>query len=270
MLLTLILVFCCLGYLVYQGLGQGSAAKPWEDPAAVEFKKEVDVRNIDFRPFFSSHSLKQHDALGGKEARVALRDPGPELRAGGLAAAALAYPPIPVEIQRYVLSGREPLQELRLIKKQTFDLDQDGNYEDYSLDEGRLVVEVGELTIWETPGNWWVSDFVLGDSTGDGILNLNLSVWKEGSFGESKPFWVTNEDKSFKNHLFIYKLVNRSFKPVWQSSNLDRPNHKISLEDDDGKNRLVVIEGEYDNPWVRQVAVWAWNGWGFSKIAVQD
>ena len=271
LLLIIILVMGC--HLVFQCPGQGSEAKLREELATNESSKkdskEVNVRKIDSQLFLNSYNQK-HQALGVSEVRLVLRSPVQELKEEDLAALAHNQPPIPLAVKRYVLSGRKPLQELRVIKKQTFDLDQDGNYEDYSLDEGRLVVEVGGLAIWESPCNWWVSDFALGDSTGDGNHNLNISVWKEGSFGNSKPFWVTGEDNSFKNHLFIYKLVNGSFKPVWQSSNLDRPNHKISLEDDDGKNLLVVIEGEYDNPRVRRVSVWAWNGWGFSKISGQD
>lgn len=274
LILTLILVMGCLGYhLVFQGPGQGSEAKLREELATKEFckkvTKEFNVKKVDSQRFFKNYNLR-HQALGGNEVRLALRSPGQELNEEDLAASAHNQLLIPVAIQSYVLYGRKPLQELRVIKKQTFDLDQDGNYEDYSLDEGRLMVEVSGQSIWESPGNWWVSDFALGDSTGDGNHNLNISVWKEGSFGNSKPFWVTGEDNSYKNHLFIYKLVNGSFKPVWQSSNLDQPNHKISLVDDDGKNLLVVIEGEYDNPRVRRVSVWAWNGWGFSKIAGQD
>jgi hypothetical protein len=56
---------------------------------------------------------------------------------------------------------------------------------------------------------------------------------------------------------------------VWQSSNLDRPNYEAGLADldGDGTNELVVVEGEYDDPGVREAGVWRWNGWGFSKIS---
>lgn len=96
----------------------------------------------------------------------------------------------------------------------------------------------------------------------------DIMLSRVGSFGPSKPFWITGEDKSIKNHLF-FKLVNGSFKPVWQSSNLDRPNYDAALEDldGDGKNELVVTEGSYTDPWERQVSIWKWNGWGFSRIS---
>jgi poly-gamma-glutamate synthesis protein (capsule biosynthesis protein) len=123
--------------------------------------------------------------------------------------------------------------------------------------------------IWESPDEWWVPDFFLGDADNDSILELNLLVWKSGSFGPHKPFWITREDMSIKNHLFIFKLAGGAFKPVWQSSNLDRPNYQAALADlnGDGKNELIVTEGDYADPGVREVGVWQWNGWGFSKIS---
>ncbi len=172
------------------------------------------------------------------------------------------------EIKTYMHFDRKPLLNSRLIKNLRFDLDQNGMDEEYSLQDGQLKVVTGSHTIWQTPENWWVDNFFLGDSNNDNIKELNLLVWKSGSFGPHKPFWITSEDKSVKNHLFIFKLVNNYIKPVWQSSNLDQPNYETILEDPDGdgKNELVVTEGNYLNPDYRRVTVWKWNGWGFTRI----
>ena len=74
---------------------------------------------------------------------------------------------------------------------------------------------------------------------------------------------------SVKNHLFIFKLVEGAFKPVWQSSNLDRPNYKTELVDLDGDrtNELVVVEGDYNDLAVQKTCIWRWNGWGFSMVS---
>ncbi len=60
-----------------------------------------------------------------------------------------------------------------------------------------------------------------------------------------QTFWVEEEDRSVKNHLFIFKLVGNVVKPVWQSSNLDRPNYELWLSDvnGDGENELVTWKG---------------------------
>ncbi|RJQ26923.1 MAG: VCBS repeat-containing protein [Peptococcaceae bacterium] len=174
--------------------------------------------------------------------------------------------------EKLELCVRDPLTGSSLIKNASFDLDGDGMDESYSLQEGKLRIETGSRTIWQSPDEWWVDDFLLGDADNDGIPDLNLLVWKAGSFGPHKPFWITAEDKSVKNHLFIFNLVHGAVKPVWQSSNLDRPNYGIALADidKDSKNELIATEGDYADPEVRQVSVWRWNGWGFSRVSGDD
>ncbi len=174
--------------------------------------------------------------------------------------------------KRYALNIPEPLPEYRLEKELRFDIDNNGLAEKYTLQDGVLTVESGTKTIWQSSDDWWVDDFFIGDADNDGISNLNLLVWKAGSFGSRRPFWITREDKSIKSHLFIFKPALDSFKPVWHSSNLDRPNYGSVLEDinGDGKNELVVSEGNYAVPGERRVTVWQWNGWGFSLLPVNS
>jgi len=152
-------------------------------------------------------------------------------------------------------------------------LDSDGDRvaEEYLLKDGRFRVKESYKIIWQSPEDWWVDDFALADSTGDGKIEINLSVWKSGSFGESKPFWIEEGDPSVKNHLFVYGYINNEAVPVWQSSNLDQPNCEFDFQDidADGRQELVVIEGEYAEDFVcrgKYVAVWRWNGWGFSLV----
>ena len=102
------------------------------------------------------------------------------------------------------------------------------------------------------------------------MKEINLWVWKSGDYGNSKPFWVKENDMSVKNHFFVFDFVSGTMKPIWQSSNLDTPNceFKITDADGDGKNDLVVIEGDYSQKPMcsgNYVAVWKWNDWGFSN-----
>ncbi|MDD3654415.1 MAG: CapA family protein [Desulfotomaculaceae bacterium] len=172
------------------------------------------------------------------------------------------------EGKSYTFYAQSPFWAAKLIKQRQFDLDQDGKCEDYCLQDGVLKAADGAQLIWQSPVDWWVDDFFLGDSNNDSIPELNLLVWKSGSFGPHKPFWLTRDDLSIKNHLFIFKLVAGAIKPVWQSSNLDAPNYEARLADPDGDgaNELVVVEGNYEDPGVREAGIWRWNGWGFSKI----
>jgi len=155
-------------------------------------------------------------------------------------------------------------------KKERADLDNDLIKEEYVLEAGRLVIAENAKIIWRSPADWWIDDFVLADANHDGVLDMNLSVWKAGNFGSSKPFWLKENDMSVKNHFFVFDLVDGAVQPIWQSSNLSAPNREFFFADirGDGKNDLIVIEGDYSGvPGRREnyLAVWRWNGWGFTN-----
>ncbi|MGI5823795.1 MAG: hypothetical protein ACOX6Z_07620 [Dethiobacteria bacterium] len=171
-----------------------------------------------------------------------------------------------------ILFAPGPPPGYRLMQSRRFDLDGDGVLEKYILQKGILTVYVDSRLLWQSPAHWWVDYFFFGDVNDDGLPELNLSVWKEGSFGPRKPFWLQTEDSSVKNHLFIYKLAGECFKPVWQSSNLDCPNYWAALVNfgSDGGNQLAALEGRYDNPLIRKTTFWQWNGWGFSRTDRRD
>lgn len=156
-------------------------------------------------------------------------------------------------------------------KEELADLDGDSIFEKYILENGSVKVSEGENLVWQSPPSWWIDDFILADSNNNGSLNLNLSLWKSGSFGSSKPFWIEENDMSVKNHFFIYEFSrDKEFKQLWSSSNLSVPNceFKIADVDMDGNNDLIVIEGSYSDDFSCKggyLAVWKWNSWGFSN-----
>lgn len=155
-------------------------------------------------------------------------------------------------------------------KQEQADLDKDLVLENYVLENGKLTIAENEKMIWQSPDDWWIDNFILADSNNDGIEDINLSLWKSGNFGTSKPFWVKENDMSVKNHYFILDFLNKAIKQVWGSSNLGEPNCKFKIADvdNDGKNDLVVIEGDYSQKPKCEgnyVAVWKWNDWGFSN-----
>lgn len=166
--------------------------------------------------------------------------------------------------------------DFRLSKKEMADLDKDGQPETYILDNGLISVQENSRLLWRSPTDWWVDDFSLADSNNDDIVNLNLSVWKAGRFGSSRPFWI-KADQDIKNHFFIFDLVRNRLKPVWQSSSLDAPNLQFRIYDidGDGKNELVVVEGAYDqfegvhgqpDNSRQYLTVWRWQNWGFVNL----
>ena len=224
------------------------------------------VRGIVWRPLAIGVSGRPSFA-DGEAAKIV------QERIGALAASAEAFVPRDGgfgngEIFRSVLAP-PPVGNLSTVRET--DLDGDGAMERLTLARGRLTLMRGGAAVWSSPEAWWVDGFAAGDLTRDGKQDLALSVWKPGDYGSSKPFWVTEEDLDVKNHFFVYRLKDGKLEPVWQSSNLAAPNcaFKAFDVDGDGLQELVVAEGAYDDrPGCRaaHLAVWRWDGWGFSNV----
>lgn len=106
---------------------------------------------------------------------------------------------------------------------------------------------------------WDVREVITADFNNDGEDEIAVSLWKKGNFGKSLPFWVEENDDSYKMHLFLY---DQDFNPVWQSSNLP----KINLRTRFYKNKLLVLEQSYDNPYDISLSTWKWSGWGFEHV----
>lgn len=111
-------------------------------------------------------------------------------------------------------------------------------------------------TIWSTPWDWSVQELLCGDVDADGKEELILLVWKHGSYGDSRPFWVNRNDIRLEQHLFIYRWEEtreNKLRAVWMSSPLYEQISSVAL--DDG-NRLVLTDrsGKYTR--------WQWQGFG--------
>ncbi len=154
-----------------------------------------------------------------------------------------------------------------------FDINNDGEKEIGDIKSGSAEIYnqnyplSTKKTLFKSDPSWDVKEILNGDFNNDGQMDFALSLWKEGSFGPSKPLWDKGElDDSYKMHLFVYTWKNGKISPLWHSSNLPKENILTRLKDldKDGKNELIVIEKSYDpiNP-EYTVGIWSWNIWGF-------
>lgn len=138
----------------------------------------------------------------------------------------------------------------------------------------QLQVWEGSQLIWHTPEEWQIKQIKLADADNDGKQELLLLIWKKGSFGASKPFWLEGSDDEFSCHLFVYNLIAGRMKAEWCSSALEHPIIKLDVADSnaDGLNELQVTEGPSDGfayvlrqYFSFQHTRWVWNGWGFER-----
>ena len=165
--------------------------------------------------------------------------------------------------------------EFRRFKKQRVQLasvekeQSDGNYT-YALKDGILSFKDKDGNmLWQSDAYWYVDDFSLFDVDGDGQTDCLFSLWKSYSYYKGAP--KENNDKSVKNHLFLYTVKGIKAKALWCSSNLPRPVYSFSLED--GKSTSVssgtvlkTIEGTYRDDLKQQNShsyTYTWEGWGF-------
>jgi hypothetical protein len=171
---------------------------------------------------------------------------------------------------RFVAFTVPQSMDTKTLKVKEADLNKDGINEEYHLEEGLLSIKEGSSLIWTSPVDWYIDDFILADVTNDGVIDISMSLWKPGNFGYYKPFWVSENDMSIKNHFFVYDFTDELI-PVWHSSNLDNKNQELLVTDidNDTKNELIVIEQSYDNYSYckdNYISIWRWNSWGFSNV----
>jgi len=155
------------------------------------------------------------------------------------------------------------------------DIDGNGLPEKYLLQNRGLQVYEKNSLIWRTPQGWQVQQMLTADIDNNQQKELLLVVWKKGSFGKSKPFWMDDADEQMSCHLFVYRLAAGKVHARWCSSALAHPIITMDVKDSntDGLYELLVSEGpsygfayKIRQYFKRQDTVWVWNGWGFERI----
>lgn len=127
----------------------------------------------------------------------------------------------------------------------------------YRLSKGhfRICSEEGSI-IWESDPDWKVSDCIIGDIDGDPEEEILLLVWKRGSYGDFKPFWVEEDEETLSEHIFIYdwnQAKETRMQPIWMSSKMGIEAADWRL-DEDRILHLILPDGTETG--------WFWYSWG--------
>ena len=142
-------------------------------------------------------------------------------------------------------------------KTEAADLDGDGTAETLTLEGRSFTARRGEALLFETPEEWQTADLLHADIDRDGTEEALLLVWKQGSYGDYRPFWVEENDSDLSEHIFIYKCDPDRLRPIWMSSALDLPVRDWTA-DAEGRLHLTAPDGS------EQAA--AWEGWGLKYL----
>ncbi len=161
-------------------------------------------------------------------------------------------------------------------KAMACDLDGTGTAETLDLGARRLTItdEAAGVT-YESPEDWQVSDVLVADLNLDGKPEVISLVWKRGSYGSVRPFWVTEDDDTLSQHLFIHQWVDGGLKPLWMSSKM--PVEAVAVEltaltAGSGTDDLQGAGSSIDRPALRildtknRQTTWAWLSWGLKLV----
>ena len=121
----------------------------------------------------------------------------------------------------------------------------------------RHRVTAGEEVLWQPEEGVLVQSFLWCDINHDGAEELLLLCWKRGRYGDSRPFWVVEEDTSWSQHIFIYQWTGETMRPLWMASDLGR---EVEAWRFDEENRLTLTDR------AGRVTAWDWVTWGLSAI----
>ncbi len=158
------------------------------------------------------------------------------------------------------------------------------------LKRGMARLDYDNNVIWKTPRKLKVQDAHFADVDGDGADELVLLCWKVGRFGQSRPFWVEEDEKSWSQHIFVYTCVDGAVRPKWQSSYIGVDVAALAVRGgakQDGDTAAADVEraesGGRDAAAVNRTAradrrqrllitdtdggigSWVWDSWGFVR-----
>jgi len=130
----------------------------------------------------------------------------------------------------------------------------------------------------DLPPEWDVRAARLADLDRDGVSECVLLVWRPWQdwpimrwSASPSPIAAHRDDKGDSAHIILVAPYSgaRSYRELWAGSALAWPVLQIEAGDVDGDgwDELVVLEGDYavgrKGP-AQDVAVWRWNGFGFT------
>lgn len=164
-----------------------------------------------------------------------------------------------------VQMGGPSLPSFIVWKEKTFsaDADADGKEDAFALKGRRLRITAGTVpdkAVYETEQDIFVQDAFAADLDHDGVPEVILLTWRRGSFGNSKPFWIEEDDDSYSQHIFIYHYENGGLTQVWLSSDIGTGVREMSVDE----NARIHLISEAGNE-----SLWAWEDWGLRACEMQ-
>ena len=127
-----------------------------------------------------------------------------------------------------------------------------------TLEDRRVALWSGDEKVWQSEPDEPVQDVLWCDIDHDGRRELMLLCWRQGRYGQSRPFWEEEtEEQVWSQHIFIYDWTGETAKPIWMASDLGVEVESWSFTPE---SRLTLVERS------GRVSAWDWISWGLSTL----
>lgn len=146
--------------------------------------------------------------------------------------------------------------------------DENGRKVRYVLNDKRVSIYIGSELIWQSDINCFVQDMFVADidpdenRKKDARINnkskeeIVLLIWKEGRFGNHRPFWVNSDEKEMSQHIFAYNIAEKRVYAKWGSSYMGDVYDDMIFKD----NTLFLKDEKGSE------TAWQWVSFGFEKL----
>jgi|WetSurMetagenome_2_1015567.scaffolds.fasta_scaffold89495_2 hypothetical protein len=156
------------------------------------------------------------------------------------------------------------------------DLNTDGLVEQFKLESGRVSITHGGDPVWTSPPDWNVFDAQIADLNRDGRPEVVMALWREfrpwpvdswlPSGGRIAGF---HDAQNRSCHIILWGWGDTRYRELWAGSAMAEPVIAFSASDwnNDGRDELMTVESSYESPAQgRAIALWEWNGFGFTLL----
>lgn len=134
-----------------------------------------------------------------------------------------------------------------------------GEPERIALEGKRVSLYLEDQVVWQSEADEPVQDVLWCDIDHDSRRELMLLCWRQGRYGQSRPFWEEEtQEEDWTQHIFIYDWTGEEVKPIWMASDLGVEVEKWSFTPE---SRLTLEERS------GRVSAWDWQSWGLSALS---
>lgn len=121
----------------------------------------------------------------------------------------------------------------------------------------KLRAEKNGETLWRMDAGVLTQDVLFCDIDHDGEEELLALCWKRGRYGAHRPFWVTEDETGYSQHIFLYDWTGETMQPIWMASDIG---FDVASWSFDEQSRLCITARGG-----RQTH-WDWLNWGLTNI----